>query len=196
MNQESRNNINILKAKKRIFINIDLPLEVRGIVKDVQEQIKIKQVKLIRLENAHITLCFLGYLNDKEINEVKNILNKVVPTFNSFTAKLSNILFFPNIKKARIISLGIESGGELEKLQEEIQEKLLKLSFNLEGRKFKPHLTLTRIKGKIGQSELKNISNVHIDNKKWKVREINLMQSFLEKDGARHKVLKEYKFSA
>src|SRR3989344_9617389 len=77
------------KEKKiRTFICIDFPDEVVKEVARVQEELgKIKFTgKLTEIENLHLTLKFLGEIEENKLNEVKERLKKI--EFEEFEAKL------------------------------------------------------------------------------------------------------------
>jgi len=71
--------------------------------------------------------------------------------FSGFEISLKGMGGFPNFKNPRVVWVGIEKNGaeKLTELAKEIGTKLTTLGFEKE-KKFKPHLTIFRIRKKIG----------------------------------------------
>lgn len=123
--------------------------------KNLLEQIQKMQSKLeinakpVSLENMHFTLFFLGEITSEMSEKIKQILNSIV--FSSFQITFSKIGVFPKPKFPRIIWIGIDEKGakQLNLIAREVQEKLSALGFK-QDKPFKPHVTIFRIKNKIG----------------------------------------------
>lgn len=184
-------NFNFMQ-KRRFFIAINLPDEIKVILKSLQSNINKTYYNLTTPNNLHITLLFLGYLKENEIFKIQNILNKTVSLFPSFTAHLSNIMFFPSSDNPRIISITTKSEERLEKFQKIIQNKLSELNFtDIEKRKFKPHITIARLKN--GNNNIIDLKNFKAPKIKWGISKISLMESILQPKGAKHITLQEFK---
>jgi 2'-5' RNA ligase len=185
-----------LMRKRRIFIGINIPSEIKKELKKLQNEIAKKNLplRLVDLSNLHITLNFLGLLTDREIVNVRHALELTVPNFPSFNAKLSDIRFFPSHARVNVVTVIIESNGKLEQLQKEIQKELAKFPFlKLEKREFKPHITIGRVKGKgIKTIDIERIKNLKIEKKEWQIQEIELIQSVLSKSGSKYTILKSF----
>lgn len=177
--------------KKRIFIALLVSDSVKSKITKLQKKFSgFKGVRWEVREKLHITLHFLGYLTNNEIEQVKDVLTKI--EFKDFKAILNGFAFFPSVKQARVVVLKIESENKIEKLQNLIGEKLKKYRFfKLEKRKFKAHLTFGRVKS-ISEKEIKLIEKERISGS-WLVQEIDLMQSILRgKLGSKYNILEKY----
>lgn len=180
--------------KRRIFIGINIPTKTKKILKDLQSKIAKKPIRLVNLENLHITLNFLGPRKDREVIEVRHALERIVPSFPSFPVWLDNLRFFPSQSRANVISVIIKSDGKLEKLQKAIQKELSQFEFiKLEKREFKPHITIARIRNKgIKTIDLERIKNIKIERGEWQIKNVELIQSVLRRGGSKYTILKEY----
>ncbi|MDP6686042.1 MAG: RNA 2',3'-cyclic phosphodiesterase, partial [Candidatus Omnitrophota bacterium] len=121
------------------------------------------------------------------VPKISDALKQISTQTKEFTIQLSKIGAFPNIKKPRVIWIGIEKGSEsLKTLNIKIETGFEKLGFEKEKREYKAHLTLGRVRS------LKNISQLtkvieEIDFKSEKAIKIDkliLFQSTLTSKGA------------
>ena len=141
----------------RTFIAFKLPKNIISSIKKIQEDIKSCAVKAkwINPENIHLTLKFLGNINHTDIERISETIIDTVKGHSPISLAAKGIGVFPNIKRPRVIWVGIT--GEIEKLtgiQKDIEKNLEELGFPREKRSFKGHLTLGRIKGKINPKKL------------------------------------------
>jgi 2'-5' RNA ligase len=128
---------------KRCFIAIEFSDEVIKEIARIQELLtKTKFTgKLTELENLHLTLKFLGEIDDEKIEEVKKKLSGI--KFPEMKLKLGKIGTFSVRGKPNIVWIKIE-GREIYELQKKIDETLSGI-FKPEER-FMSHLTIARIK--------------------------------------------------
>ena len=127
----------------RTFICIELSKEAVNEICRVMDRVKESELmrgKFVEPENLHLTLKFLGEVDDEKIKLVKEKLKKL--KFKKFKVKLGRVgVFSPQF--IRILWIDLES-EELRKLQEEI-DTLLSDLFEREKR-FSNHVTLARVK--------------------------------------------------
>ncbi|MDD3887676.1 MAG: RNA 2',3'-cyclic phosphodiesterase [Patescibacteria group bacterium] len=177
--------------KKRIFISLNVSESIKDKIAKAQKHfVDFKGVKWELRKKLHITLYFLGYLGNEEIEKLKDVLLKI--RFECFRAELSDCDFFPNEKNPRVVVFNIDSNNKIEDLQKMIGEELSKyIFFKPEKRKYKAHLTFGRI-NKISNSQINLIKKRKVSGF-WIITEINLMQSILKRTGSEYKVLEKYK---
>lgn len=153
-------------------------------------------VKWVKENQMHLTLKFLGNIEETKTQEVSRELESITNESKKFTISLSKIGAFPNINKPRIIWIDIDEGKDtLKLLADKIESRLEKIGFAKEKREFKTHLTLGRIKS------LKNISQLteviqKTDSQsqdKIKISSLILFQSTLTSKGAIYMPLAEIK---
>jgi len=86
----------MLKAmRKRIFIAINLPEEIKKKLSEYQSKLPDLPIRWVKKDNLHITLVFLGYLNDEEILEVCKITEEAASQNSSFFINLKKICYGP-----------------------------------------------------------------------------------------------------
>jgi len=122
----------------RAFIGIKL-IDCFDEILKIQKRFKIEGLKgnYTSPENIHITISFLGEINDRQLNTVKNIMNSI--NLEEFTISLNKIK-----KMKNMVILEVQINQTLIKLQKEIESQLLKEGFEIQDRKFYPHVTLIR----------------------------------------------------
>ena len=144
----------------RVFLSIDISNnEIINSIKNFQNLIKV-DAKPIQSKNLHFTLQFLGEISENKIELVIEELKKI--EFSKFEVNLKGIRVFPNTKSPKIIWIGTDQNGsnKMIDLSKKIQESLKPLGF-ISDKSFKPHITVFRIKKKIGDitKEMKMYEN-------------------------------------
>ncbi len=182
-----------------IAIEIDLPSKQK-ISRLISELKKSKaDVKWITENQMHITLKFLGNIDKERIQNISGVLDEISRNFNAFDIQFSKLDAFPNMKRPRVIWLGVKKGADLIKLlNEKIEKEFEKLGFQKEKREYKTHLTLGRVKS------LKNITSLagSIDKiafqptDETKIDRLILFQSTLTPKGAIYAPLSTLHFNA
>ena len=183
--------------KHRIFIAINLSKKAKSEVLEAQERMKKLDlpIKWVTPENIHVTLTFLGYLEDEQLEEIKKIVEEATQEISSFRLSTGNLDFFPNVKRARVVVVHLKGDTIVFKVNKNLRESLGKLSYiQLEKRAFKPHLTLGRIKKegwgrKSGALEKLKEIKIHAN---WKVESVEIMESKLTPKGAEYSIVKSY----
>lgn len=144
----------------RIFIAVELKERTHSELSLLQSALKKSEadVKWVDPQIIHLTLKFLGYIDDKKIKDVQNILNDVAKNFKPFVLSLKEIGAFPRLDYPRIIWVGVDEGkDEASQLTKELENKLEKIGIPKEDREFHPHITLGRVKSPKNKDRLKSI---------------------------------------
>lgn len=156
--------------KKRTFIAIEIPEKIKKEILKIQEQLPDFGGKLTEKENLHVTLKFLGEIDEYRIKKVKERLAEI--KFKTFETSLDKIGFFDNQNKG-VIWIKIPN---CEELQEEIDERLDGL-FEKEER-FMGHLTIARTKYVEDKKKfLEELGKIKISPLKFDVKEFILKES-------------------
>lgn len=103
-------------------------------------------VKTVDLGNLHVTLKFLGDTEESLVPRINKIMYSVVSGVDPMTIHLHGSGTFPLKGSARVVWVGIEGTEPLALIASRLKESLQELGFEPEGRTFKPHLTLARVK--------------------------------------------------
>lgn len=170
----------------RAFISIDIPENIQKEIKKIQEKLPKFEGKFTELENLHLTLKFLGEIDEEKIIEVKRRLKEI--KYKKFEAKISEIgVFSPSYIK--IVWVKLDNCYDIQRI---IDEKLDGI-FKKEER-FMGHITIARIKyiknKKYFLGELKKTEIP--EGLKFKVKSFELKKSELLPEGPIHEVIEEY----
>ena len=175
----------------RVFVSIDISnKEIINSIKDFQNLIKI-EAKAIESKNLHFTLQFLGEISEKEAQLVIKKLQKI--EFSRFDICLKGIGIFPNIKSPKTIWIGIDenSSNKMIDLSKKIQDSLKPLGFTSD-KSFKPHITVFRIKKKIGDIRKEMEIHEKINFGIQEVSSFKLKKSELTQNGPIYSDLMEF----
>ncbi|MBL7017764.1 MAG: RNA 2',3'-cyclic phosphodiesterase [Nitrosopumilus sp.] len=166
----------------RIFVAIEITNnDITNSIKKFQEKVNIDG-KPVKLQNLHFTLQFLGEISEEITEKIIQSLKTI--EFSSFDVNLKGIGAFPKPKFPRVIWVGADEigGNMLIQLSKKVEKVLEPLGF-FSDKPFKPHITVFRIKKKIGDisGELKNhkMENFGIQ----KVSNFKLKKSMLTANG-------------
>ena len=173
----------------RVFIAVEISDRViLDKIKTFQDNLKIN-ANSTRIDQIHFTLQFLGEINEEKCEQVKNVLKKL--KFSSFELSLQGVDVFPNLKKPRVLWIGCDKSGaeKLSSIAKELGDNLTTLGFE-KDKKFKPHLTIYRMK-KINDisSEMKEISEMKFGTQI--ISNIKLKKSVLSPKGPEYSDLLE-----
>jgi 2'-5' RNA ligase len=129
----------------RAFIALELTDEIKGRLKEVQENLRGCSARLTLVEPAliHITLKFLGEVAEKDLPQVSAALRSV--SFLPFPVTVG-VVTVNNPKRPHTVWCSISDRGTGEKLFRQVEEVLAPLGFERETRGFTPHATLARVK--------------------------------------------------
>ena len=178
----------------RVFIAISIPEDI--LIRCQKLVVHLQKLTLkgtfSRKDSIHLTLKFLGNIDEKKIPNITEKLRQVARVAVPFQLDIQGLGVFPNLANPRIICVGIAQSPDLYRLKREIEEQLEVLGFHLETRDFNPHLTLARLKSRKNLSELRNCLTQRESNEAigtMKVRAVHLFQSILRPMGAEYRKL-------
>ena len=166
----------------RTFVAIEISNnDIINSIKKFQTSINI-DAKPVESRNFHFTLQFLGEISEEIAQKIIQALQKI--EFSSFSVNLRGIGAFPKPKFPRVIWIGTDDdgGNMLIQLSKKVEKALEPLGF-FSDKPFKPHITVFRIKKKIGDisGELKSHKMINFGIQK--VSNIKLKKSMLTTSG-------------
>ena len=138
-----------MKQTARTFIAVDMDPSVRGSAARLIRALAASQadVRWVEPHNLHLTLKFLGEVPLEEIPAVCSAVERAVAGIEPFRLELLGAGAFPNARRPRTLWLGAGEGQvQMAAVQQSVEHGLKKLGYRPEGRKFKTHLTLGRVR--------------------------------------------------
>src|SRR5882724_134464 len=134
----------------RAFIAIDLSDEVRVAIEEAQARLKRMdlgvKISWTKVANLHLTLQFLGYVEETVVEKIKPALQLVAAQHQPFAVSVRGAGAFPNEKRPRVVWIGCDdAGNKLKTLARAVQDAMREFGFTPEHHEFSAHLTLGRI---------------------------------------------------
>ncbi len=176
---------------------MDFPEDIQKEVADIQRQFVDYGVKLVDPKLIHITIKFLGDIDDEQVDAIKNALQNV--HHSPFDAEINGIGVFPDVNHINVIWVGVSPSisRHFEKLHSAIEEALMPLKIRADNRKFTAHATLARVK-RLSPAQKRSLINAirefsDISLGRMRVDHIKLKKSTLTSDGPIYETLLEVK---
>ncbi len=186
-------------GKIRSFIAFDLSDEkILENISSVQKKLNEAgaDLRLVKPQNIHITLRFLGEVPAEIIKNVTEEMEYVEAP--SFEVALRGVGTFPSIKYPRVIWVGIEKGSnELKEIHSQLEPRLRKIGLIPDKKGFSPHLTIARVRSGRNRNELVNILNElkEYDFGVIQAEFLRLKRSTLKPDGPIYSIIHEIKLA-
>jgi 2'-5' RNA ligase len=180
----------------RAFVAVLLPDSLRALLAAKGRELRADTtgVKWVEPENLHITLLFLGEVEQRETLDICRTAQKAVATLPAFVMSIEGAGAFPNPRRPRTLWVGVGAGSEeVGTLHDAIEAPLLEMgSYRRETRAYVPHVTLGRVTGE--RSDDDELAKLLATHKTWSagevtVREVQVMRSELASDGPTYTVL-------
>jgi 2'-5' RNA ligase len=138
-------------SKTRTFIGIDISETTRASAAALQNELAKTgaEVKWATPESMHITLLFLGDVDDRELHAICKAVKEVAASEPAFALRVAGVGAFPTPRRPKILWCGITDGAEpLQRLNAVLEEQMLEVGcYRKEERGYTPHLTLGRVRG-------------------------------------------------
>ncbi len=183
----------------RCFIAVEFPGPLKEVVARTMDVLKKfgADVRWVPTENVHLTLKFLGETEESMVVRISDALSERLSSYSPFYINISGVGCFPDIRRPRIIWVGIEESPALKGLAGDVESALVDLGYPADERAFSPHLTIGRVRS------LKGIRGMMKDLEKlaaysfgsMEIKKVSLMKSELRPAGAEYGSLAEIHFS-
>lgn len=183
---------------KRIFIAFPAGPRTSRALECVQRSIRnIYPDALVRWTekgNFHITLEFLGEIREEDVTAVERALELVVGNYPAFEYHLGGVRAFPDLLRPKVLVVRVRDLSGIDvRLREDIHKQLQSIRLADNGRKWKPHLTLGRIKKPFKMSALKKMV---ISGVSWRTEKVILYESRLTSQGPIYRSLREFELNS
>ena len=140
------------KGEERIrsFIAFEInELAMSSRIGDLQRELiqSGSSIRIVSVENMHITLSFLGEIPRTTIDLVIAELSQI--DFAPFEISLRGLGAFPNLRRINIVWVGIDRGREeLQEIFQLLRPRLRRVGLTGVGKRFSPHITIARVKSR------------------------------------------------
>jgi RNA 2',3'-cyclic 3'-phosphodiesterase len=178
----------------RLFLAINPDAETRRSIAEAIGPLReaAPDLRWTDASRVHLTLKFFGEQDESAVSTLSALADDLADRVRPFAIRFSQVGAFPNFRRARVVWLGIEHEARLELLHHDVEVASERRGFELEGRPFRPHLTLARVPEGTDVEVLRRLSRaakaVQLDEE-CVVESIDLMRSRLGPGGASHERL-------
>lgn len=154
----------------------------------------LPRLKWVDPAGIHLTLAFLGELNDQQLAKTVVAAQYAAAAVNPFAYRLSGLGTFGPPRQPRVLWMGIaEPSGVLTVLYQALTLALQQQGFPTDERPFSPHLTLARIKSPLNPEQLhllqQLLSRYQFASSAYRVTHLSVMKSELARSGAQYTCL-------
>ena len=178
----------------RLFISIDTPPKIKSLISRVISKIKETgaDVKWEPPEKLHATIKFLGNADEGLVGRIASVLEEICVRQDGIDVRYANLGCFPERGQPRVIWIGIEDRADaLKRLNDSIEDVMATIGFSREERKFTPHLTIGRVKGRKNLHRLlTRMETITFESEPVVIGELALMKSELGPGGSVYTTLK------
>jgi RNA 2',3'-cyclic 3'-phosphodiesterase len=183
----------------RLFVALEIPSAVRDNLAAMIRDLRLlaPQLKLVRAENLHVTLKFIGETPEEKLGAIRGALSSI-QSKRSVHLCFRGLGFFPNEKRPSVLWAGTEASANLVALAGDVDRVLEAVGIPRERRAFTPHLTLARLKdsGLPEKLRTKIRQNATRDFGAFNTHEFHLIESKLKPSGAEYTTLQSFSFAA
>ena len=171
----------------RMFISI--PINDTDSIVSVLDDIKqIRNVKASPISQLHITMRFIGDIDDGKTKKVVKAVEDAVEDIQPFSISIRGIGCFPNLKRPNVIWVGVKPEDVLKKMADRISVSLKSMNISFDEKPFKSHVTVGRCSG---PADVAPLLEKYRDTEftSFECDRILIMRSELSPKGAKHTIL-------
>jgi 2'-5' RNA ligase len=177
----------------RLFVALNIPEELKEKIIVLRNSVIPNPFyyKWETPDKIHLTLKFIGEIEDNLVKEIEAGL-VFISGYKPFNCILNKFGFFFSRGKPVILWLGFIINEEIFDLVRELNERLVQFGIEQEKRKFKPHLTLMRIKKNLDKNFIYSFENCKLPEIKFTADSVSLIKSELHPDKSKYTKIKNY----
>lgn len=184
----------------RAFIAVELPAEIRQTLAELSRRLRASRTRAswVSSENLHITLRFLGDVEDGLLNRLGEGLAESYGGQAAFRLRIEGAGAFPNPRRPRVLWAAIsEPHDALRSVQAIAEDSARAIGLEPDTKTFSPHITLARIRTQKGIEGLRALveQEAQFYGGEFLVEAVSLFSSRLTDAGAVYKRLREFRFS-
>jgi 2'-5' RNA ligase len=176
----------------RLFLAIELPAPLLDALESAIAPLRAEapEIAWVPVAKRHLTLKFLGDVGEERLDGLVALADRVARQHRAFSMQLAGLGAFPNFRRARVVWIGVEHEAKLELLHHDLEVAGESEGFEIEGRAFRPHVTLARVRAPMDVEQARRLARVarKVDfSANVDVGEITLFESMLAPSGASYR---------
>ncbi len=150
-------------------------------------------VKYESIEKLHLTLLFLGNVEETIIPQLKLQAEKISTKFPETELTFDRLGVFKNFKQPRVIWIGSKENEVLKNLSLELKQLANQFGIITDEKEFSPHITLGRVKGNLSQKFIEFMKTFNVEPFSASIKSFELMESKLEPSGSKYFIIESFK---
>jgi 2'-5' RNA ligase len=133
----------------RLFLAVRFEQRLRRAIHDATAPLRaaVPDAGWVPEERVHLTLKFLGEQPEDMLAPLTAAISEIGRRHWPVPMRLRGVGAFPNLRRPRVVWVGIAPTPKLELLQHDVEERCAALGVEVEGKLFRPHLTIGRLRG-------------------------------------------------
>jgi len=176
----------------RLFFAIELGEALLDLLDETTEPLRAEAPELswVPREKRHLTLKFLGDVDEAAAPGLVEAADRAAALHAPLQMHVREVGAFPNFRRARVVWIGVEQEPRLELLHHDLELACAEKGFEVEGRPFRPHITLARVRAPLPPGRLRALARVARTVRMKAmvpVEHITLFESTLAPTGARYR---------
>jgi 2'-5' RNA ligase len=178
----------------RLFFAIELGDALHDLLDDTTATLRAEAPELawVGREKRHLTLKFLGDVSEEDVPRLAAAADRAAARHAPIEMSVREVGAFPNFRRARVVWIGVEQEPRLELLHHDLEQACEREGFEVEGRPFRPHITLARVRAPLPVDRLRGLARAARAVRAAamvRVEWITLFESTLAPSGARYRRL-------
>ena len=178
----------------RLFVALNIP-------QSIKEEIVLLRNSIIEnpfdykweaIDKLHLTLKFIGEVNQALVQKIQEEIS-FINEYKIFNCSFNKFGFFYKERKPKILWLGLNIDDKVYDLVEKLNKGLVKFGIEKEKKRFKPHLTLMRVRKKLDKNFINCFENCKLPVTEFLADSISLIKSDLLSNGSKYTEIKKYK---
>lgn len=145
----------------RLFIAIEVPLNLLErldrAVEPLRRSLPSELIRWVPYQNIHLTLKFLGDVSVKNVELLRQTLALEAERHSPFEVNIQGWGVFPDMKRPRVIWIGVQAPAALFRLQRGVDNATQRLGYVSDEKEFMPHLTIGRVRAQATPEDLSRI---------------------------------------
>lgn len=186
------------KKSFRAFFAINIPENIKNTIitaiKPLYTHHALQQVKWIKSENWHITLCFLNTISEQQYQCIDQKIKTAIKSISKFSIEFTKLQPFPSAKKFHVVNLQPKPLTTLASLAATIEQNVITCGIPTENRPFNPHLTLGNVNNRHKSQMVSLLQQFTLPTMSFDVTDIKLFKSEPKPTGSFYTVVAVYNF--
>lgn len=146
----------------RLFFAIELGDALLELLEESTAPLRAEAPELawVARDHRHVTLKFLGEVDAQAVPQLTAAADRAAAAQKPLEMSVREVGAFPNFRRARVVWIGVEQEPRLELLHHDLELACEQEGFEVEGRPFRPHITLARVRTPLSVDRARALARV------------------------------------